>query len=246
MQLLVLPLLAILLSCSTVAAPNDSEPLQWYERTLPMDRATATLEVDGLAVKMTYGIVGKPECRRTGTSCPVMVVLPGGAQNDNLMSEGLRPWAEDLEARGWLVLSPVALDGEHLFFGDHAAGSGLDQWLAHVSTHYGRTGRPFTLVGVSNGGISALQLAARHPGRFAHVLVAPGYMPQTTAVEAFGAQRVTFVIGEHDTWRAETEQSAHRLAGAGARTHTVVAPGTGHGLFGFLETERLLTLLDTP
>ncbi|MEM1414722.1 MAG: hypothetical protein AAGH15_07470, partial [Myxococcota bacterium] len=68
----------------------------WYRRPLP-----ARLEEHA----GVWAVIVAPENCAPG-GCPSVLVLPGGAQNENLARETLRPWAQALRDDGWVAGAP--------------------------------------------------------------------------------------------------------------------------------------------
>ena len=226
---------AFLVSSCAPRAPG----LRWYDRPLPMDLRSVEVVADGQSVAVTYGIVGTARCRARPTPCPMMILLPGGAQNVQLMQETARPWAADLRDSGWLVLSPAA-SAERTFYEE--GDSGLDGWLLAMLDTY-RPGRCPVLVGVSNGGIAAFRILARRPKAFEQVLVLPGYLPDGVRLDSRTAP-VTLVVGERDSWSRVVRRSAASLRTGPGSVRMVTLPDVGHALFDRVDATYLLDLIE--
>ncbi|MEM9069778.1 MAG: hypothetical protein AAGE52_14795 [Myxococcota bacterium] len=221
-----LVLLALLLGCSQTPTPRSAsvEETIWYERPLP-------LVVDAIALPsgetLRYGRIVPDECEQPG-ACPVLIALPGGAQNENLMEESLRPWAQSLHDHQWIVLSPIADDA--LFFegGERLLPPFLDRMAERYLTSDGR----FLLFGVSNGGLSAFRIATLEPERFRGVVVAPGFArtDDQARLRALRETPVVLFVGERDRWLQPTEVTYRSLREAGVPTTLRILPNRGHNL----------------
>jgi pimeloyl-ACP methyl ester carboxylesterase len=178
-----------------------------------------------VAQPLAYRVVSHAEvtvaefrsCRR----CPVLLWLPGGAQNRNLMEETLRPWIADAR-RDWRVVAPFVPDGATPLYRRPDALVPLLEALAAEG--------PVTVFGVSNGGITALDLAALRPELVASVQVAPGYLSRGRSPAALAAVPVRLVVGGDDAWAPRVAETASDLAGGDV--DLVVLPGVGHALHG--------------
>ncbi|MEV5954097.1 alpha/beta fold hydrolase [Streptomyces sp. NPDC051987] len=102
-------------------------------------------------------------------SGPVLLVVPGGAGHPM----GLEPLAERLAGRFTVVTyDPLGLAHGHL--GDTFADQRVQDWSegAHrVLEEVLAEGDSACVFGTSAGGVTALDLLARHPGRLRHVVV---------------------------------------------------------------------------
>ena len=91
---------------------------------------------------------------------PVVLVFTGGAQGLQAAENTLKAdWQGEAEKRGYVVISPAAPDGE-LFFqeGDRVFPAFLDM----IRKTYNVPGK-IHIAGHSNGGLSALHIAAKYP-----------------------------------------------------------------------------------
>lgn len=101
-------------------------------------------------------------------SGPVLLVVPGGAGHPM----GLGPFTEHLAPHFTVVTyDPLGLAHGHL--GDPVADQAVRDWSegAHrVLAEVPADGEPAYVLGTSAGGITALDLLARHPDRLRHVI----------------------------------------------------------------------------
>ncbi len=158
---------------------------------------------------------------------PVLYALPPGPQTDRAMVvEGLERWIDDFRRDGWTVLSPVAPSGGQ-FIRRHLPL--VTEFLAAARARHSVPDGPVRLFGMSNGGISALETAARHPELFSSVTVAPGYLRSTELVSALSALPVTVFVGEHDSgWLERGRALVRALEAEGGRARLHVVRGEGH------------------
>lgn len=211
-------LVALAPACAS-SETTSGEAMRWYERPSVVD--IRTFEMPGGV--MRAGVIEPEHCRR----CPVLVVVPGGAQNENLMVEGLRAWGEDMKRSNWRVFSPIARNRDELFY-EHGA-KDLDAFVETIRSTKA-DGQPVGLLGVSNGGIAALQAGARHPHWYSQVVVAPGYA-SSSELEGLERTAATFFVGALDSWAPLSRHTADTLRARGGRVEHHELPGVGHGLF---------------
>ncbi|MEL6184199.1 MAG: hypothetical protein AAFU79_06210 [Myxococcota bacterium] len=201
-------------------------PEVWYDRPLPMTTETARLASEGPVVELSFGIIGSERCRAQPTPCPLLILLPGGAQNINMMQETARPWADGWKRGGWLVLAPAAPYAGPTFYEAHSPA--LAAWYRYVLTTYAPRSPP-ALLGVSNGGIAAFRLLASRIPRPARTIVAPGYLPSSLGPLPAGLH-IDLVVGAEDAWRTEVEKTFETLCASGHTARWFLIPGTGHAL----------------
>ncbi|MEL6545814.1 MAG: alpha/beta hydrolase fold domain-containing protein [Myxococcota bacterium] len=149
------------------------------------------------------------------------------------MRETARAWAAGLRDRGWIVVSPVAVDSDHTFYGERD--SGLGPWLDFVRSTYAR-GSKMALVGVSNGGIAAFKAASLRPKYFDALVAAPGF----TAEPARSLPPTMLVVGEHDPWRSPANATKSTMDALGLEVRLQIISDAGHGLFDHVDTEDVL------
>ncbi|MEM1413473.1 MAG: dienelactone hydrolase family protein [Myxococcota bacterium] len=101
------------------------------------------------------------------------------------------------------------------------------------------------VTGLSQGGVVAYALAARHPGLADVVVAAAGLLPEDVAVRP-GAGRIVMVHGERDAFVpfARARAGLRRLRAAGRQTERRTLPAAGHRLRGALRTRYLSALRD--
>jgi len=167
-----------------------------------------------------------------GTRYPVLLALPPGSQGQDEVDALLdKWWAPEATKRGWMVVSPVAPDGQLFFSGSSAT---LMELMDSVAATYPPEGGKFHLAGVSNGGLSAYRIALDAPERFASLLIAPGFPPDDADranLKRLVKIPVASYVGEHDSsWREASVRTVRELNRLGGRATLTVSPGEGHVL----------------
>ncbi|MFI2640966.1 alpha/beta fold hydrolase [Streptomyces sp. NPDC018610] len=151
---------------------------------------------------------------------PVLLVLPGGAGHPM----GLEPLTERLARRFTVVVhDPLGL--AHGRLGLPVADQRVEEWsegAARVLDAVLPRGGSAHVFGTSAGGVVALDLAARHPGRLRHVVA---HEPPCVAVLPDGERQRALFAQVYDTYRASGLQAAGAHLGAVLMER---APEDGH------------------
>lgn len=201
--------------------------------------------IDGTTVE--YALV-LPASFEEGKGYPVLLALPPGPQTRSMVDAGLDGyWTQPAQARGWIVVSPIAPDGQLFFQGSEAV---MPEFLRRVAATYPPENGRFHIAGISNGGLSAFRIALNHPDLFHSVLGIPGF-PQTAADFAKLDQIVDIpiflIVGEEDTrWLEEMEKTAVAFEEMGGSVTFNIAAGEGHvvrsisgdALYDYLDSTR--------
>src|SRR5580700_8142740 len=163
---------------------------------------------------------------------PAIVALGGGPQTMNTVDGILsRNFRAEAEKRGYIVIAPAAPDGD-LFFEDGA--DIFPEFLELIMKDYKIKDGKFHIAGPSNGGISALHIAASNPQYFLSVTAFPGYMwePSTAKLQAISKMCVFMYVGELDEyrWHDEMRREAELLRAKGTVARYTVERGQPHRL----------------
>jgi predicted peptidase len=163
---------------------------------------------------------------------PILLALPPGGQDKALTGQVMtRVWAAEAQARGWIVLSPVAPDGIKFFEGAEVL---IPGFLSSTQQRYNpRSGR-YYLAGISNGGISAFRIATQYPQLFRSLTVLPGFPIGKDDEQGLGkltGMQVTLFVGEQDKDWVEAAQFTHKaLKALGGRVTLTVLANDAHVL----------------
>ncbi|MFO0831754.1 MAG: nuclear transport factor 2 family protein [Phycisphaerales bacterium] len=211
-------LTALLAITTLLAAPahaqNNYTPRTWL-----------TVKVDAKTT-MRYALI-LPNGFDKEREYPVLLAMPPGAQDENMTEDALaRYWEKEAKARGWAVVSPISTQEGADFKWE------IDPLLDDVARHVKVEGGRFHLAGISNGGLSAFNLAIREPEKFASLTTLPGHPP--TAADFAKLARikdipVTMFVGELDTrWHDEGQKTEDKLKKLGGRVKFEIVKGEGH------------------
>jgi predicted esterase len=163
---------------------------------------------------------------------PAVLIMGGGPQTMNTVDTTIaRNFRAEAEKRGYIIVGPAAPDDD-LFFdeGDRI----FPEFLKMILADYKIQDNKFHIAGPSNGGISALHVAAANPQYFLSVTAFPGYMwePTDEKLQAISKMCVFMYVGEFDPyrWHAEMNREAEALRAKGTVARYSVELGQPHRL----------------
>ena len=160
---------------------------------------------------------------------PLCVVLAGGTGDETMARTVMASVGTEMVKRGWVVAAPIEGDGES-FLG--WKGRLVPKLIEKLQSRPDITDDPVVAVGVSNGGIAALEIAADEPKLFSAVVAVPGVVSQRTRVERLKGMPVYLRVGEDDhlRWGQSFPEAERRLRQAGVRLDAKCLPGVGHNV----------------
>jgi predicted peptidase len=163
---------------------------------------------------------------------PAVVALGGGPQTMDTVDRILdRNFRAEAEKRGYIVIAPAAPYGEYFF--DSAARI-FPEFLKMIEADYKIQDNKFHIAGPSNGGISALHIAAANPQYFLSATAFPGYLwkPNPAKLQAISNICVFMYVGEFDPymWHSEMKREAEFLRSKGTVARYTVEQGQPHRL----------------
>jgi dipeptidyl aminopeptidase/acylaminoacyl peptidase len=192
---------------------------------------------------LDYG-VALPDGFVTGETYPVLLAFPPGPQTKAMVEAGMGYWGMTGQARGWVVVSPIAPGGTLFFQG---AEQFVPEFLQRIEAIYPPEGGKFHLAGVSNGGISSFRIATMMPEKFASMTAVPGF-PQTADFNQLNVLTdipIALYVGENDTsWVERMTATEAELQRLGGQVSLVVVPNEGHVIQSLTGAE-LYDLLDS-
>jgi S-formylglutathione hydrolase FrmB len=186
-----------------------------------------TKKVAGFSVD--YKVV-LPDGYDPAKAYPAIIAFGGGPQTmntvDAILSRNLRAEAEK---RGYIVVALAAPRGELYFEGGARI---FPEFLKMILADYKIQGGKFHIAGVSNGGISALYIAAANPQYFLSVTAFPGFLWEATPakLQAISKMCVFMYVGENDEyrWHDEMKGEVEYLRAKGAVARYTVEKGQPH------------------
>ncbi len=151
----------------------------------------------------------------TQTAHPLVILMPGGSGEEDLARD-LQYWlGEEFAERGYAVAIPVS-PNQRSFRG---ANNALIPLLVDALHQDARIQANKTLLaGISNGGMSALEIAAAAPTRYSGIVAVPAIVPQGLNVDALAGMPIYLRIGDQDEmmWMNRLDETANQLREGGA------------------------------
>ena len=162
---------------------------------------------------------------------PAVLAFGGGSQTMDVVNRSLdNNYRAEAERRGYIVVMPAAANGRLFTTG---AGVIFPQFLEQIFKDYKIENRKFHVAGASNGGNSALFVAARYPQYFLSVTGFPGYLEDIDelALENLRPLCLYLHVGELDSeWRDAMTRQAEFLRANGMHVQFTIEPGQPHGI----------------
>jgi predicted esterase len=157
---------------------------------------------------------------------PLTVLMSGGTANEYIVRAQF--WlGYELASRGWVIAVPVSPD-DNSFFGSNGEKipKVIEQLQKLPAIEDGKT----LLVGVSNGGSSALEIASRNPEEYYGVVAVPGLIKDHAIIGKFDNLPIFLRIGENDFlhWNRQLPILQKQLTEAGARVDAKLVPDGSH------------------
>lgn len=192
---------------------------------------------------LEYGVV-LPDDYVIGETFPVLLAFPPGPQTKAMVEAGNGYWGAEAQARGWIVVSPIAPGGTLFFQGSEQY---LPEFVQRIEAIYPPEGGKLHVSGVSNGGISSFRIATMMPEKFASITAVPGF-PQTADFEQLDKLThipIVLYVGENDTsWVERMTATADELKRLGGQVSLTIVPNEGHVIQSLTGTE-LYDVLDS-
>ena len=157
---------------------------------------------------------------------PLTVLMSGGTANEYIVRAQF--WlGDELASRGWVIAAPVS-PNDNSFFGSNGEKipKVIEQLQKLPAIEDGKT----LLVGVSNGGSSALEIASRNPEEYYGVVAVPGIIKDHAIIGKFHNLPIFLRIGENDflRWNRQLPILQKQLTEAGARVDAKLVPDGSH------------------
>ena len=157
---------------------------------------------------------------------PLTVLMSGGTANEYIVRAQF--WlGDELASRGWVIAAPVS-PNDNSFFGSNGEKipKVIEQLQKLPAIEDGKT----LLVGVSNGGSSALEIASRNPEEYYGVVAVPGIIKDHAIIGKFDNLPIFLRIGENDflRWNRQLPILQKQLTEAGARVDAKLVPDGSH------------------
>lgn len=146
---------------------------------------------------------------------PLLILMPGGS-GEEALARDLQYWlGEEFQQRGWAVAIPVS-PNQRSFRG---ANNTLVPQLIDALQEDPRIADGKTLLaGISNGGMSALEIASASPQRYTGIVAVPALVPRGLDVKSLAGMPIYLRIGDQDemSWMARLDETVQSLREGGA------------------------------
>lgn len=155
---------------------------------------------------------GNPD---SAAAAPLVILMPGGS-GDQALARDLYYWlGEELAMRGWAVAIPVSPNGRSF----RGANNALIPLLIDALQEREEIAEgPTLLAGISNGGMSALEIAAAGLREYSGILAVPALVPNNLDLSRLEGMPIYLRIGDQDEmgWASRLEEIRAALQEAGA------------------------------
>lgn len=147
---------------------------------------------------------------------PLVILMGGGSGEEGIARDVQGGVGQDLADRGYVVAVPVSPNARS-FRGEN---NRLIPLLIETLKKDARVSKGKALLaGISNGGMSALEVAAAAPQEYAGVMAIPALVPRGLNVSALAGMPIYLRIGDQDEagWQDRLDETAATLRAAGAQ-----------------------------
>lgn len=163
----------------------------------------------------TLGVYLLLPAEPANTELPLLVLMPGGS-GEEALARDLQNWlGQEFIQRGYAVAIPVS-PNQRSFRGDNNALIPLLIEELHKSPQIKSS--KTLLSGISNGGMSALEIAAAMPTHYSGIVAVPALVPPGLKVNALEGMPIYLRIGDQDemSWMTRLDETASKLREGGA------------------------------
>lgn len=158
---------------------------------------------------------------------PPLALLVSAGSNNKFMARAQFWLGRELVQRGWAIAVPISPGGGRYFEDNPQLFPEIISRL-HAS-HRLKTGKTL-LVGISNGGSSALAIAAYAPENYLGVVATPGRIRDQAQFNNLDGLPVYLRIGARDNfrWNKGLGETIEVLHAAGAKVNAAIIPEARH------------------
>ncbi len=153
----------------------------------------------------------------------------GGGPGNASISRDTSQWlGSGFAQRGWMVAVPISPDNRS--FRGSSNNAKVVQLIDELQKREDIAGGKVLLAGVSNGGLSALEIARRNPENYFGVAAVPALSNAGTNNDALDGFPIYLRIGGADglDWAARFEETVHSLTEAGVELDAAIIDGAPH------------------
>lgn len=147
---------------------------------------------------------------------PLMILMPGGTGENGIAWDTQNWLGAEMAQRGFAVAVPVSPNNRSF----RGSNNRLVPLLVDALQIDSRIRKGKTvLAGISNGGMSALEVAATDPQRYQAVLAIPAVIPPRTDLTPLAGMPIYLRIGDQDemAWMNRLDETRSALEAVGAK-----------------------------
>ncbi|MES3008311.1 MAG: dienelactone hydrolase family protein [Pseudomonadota bacterium] len=147
---------------------------------------------------------------------PLVILMGGGSGEEGIARDVQGGVGQDMADRGWVVAAPVSPNARSF----RSENNRLIPLLIEALHQDARIGKGKTLLaGISNGGMSALEIAAANPQLYAGIMAIPALIPRGLNLSPLAGMPIYLRIGDQDEagWQDRLEETEAALSAAGAQ-----------------------------
>jgi len=159
---------------------------------------------------------------------PLLILMGGGAGNASISRDTSIWLGAGFASRGWMVAVPVSLNNRA--FRGPENNAKIEQLITVLQTRdYIAAGRAL-LAGISNGGLSALEIARRNPSNYLGVVAVPAVTSSVVDNEPLAGFPVYLRIGGNDQlgWAQRFAETVDTLEKAGVVLDAAILDNAPH------------------
>ena len=159
---------------------------------------------------------------------PLVILMGGGPGNASISQDTSRWLGSGFARRGWMVAVPISRNNRS--FRGRANNALISELIVELQKRDNIAEGKVLLAGVSNGGMSALEIARRNPENYFGVAAVPAISSTDTDNEALEGFPVYLRIGGADQldWADRFDETVASLTDAGVDLDADVLDGAPH------------------
>ena len=213
------------------------------ERSVAQEFTTRKVELKA-GNTIEYGYI-EPDDFDPSKEYPVLLALPPGAQNRQMVKASFDLYWNQGGKNGWVIIAPAAPDGKFFNKGSEVL---VPSFLEMMKKRYKPVGGKFHLAGVSNGGTSAFRIAGLYPDEFHSLIAMPGFPVNSADKKRLAKLKdipVALFAGAKDTrWVNPMAETAEALKEQGTDVTFEKIAGQGHVIQKWQDGKKLFELLN--
>ncbi|GJM13764.1 MAG: hypothetical protein DHS20C12_21670 [Pseudohongiella sp.] len=159
---------------------------------------------------------------------PLVILMGGGPGNASISQDTSRWLGSGFAHRGWMVAVPISPNNRS--FRGRANNALVEGLIRELQKRENIASGKVLLAGVSNGGMSALEIARRNPQNYLGVAAVPAVSSSDTDNSALQGFPVYLRIGGADQldWAFRFDETVDSLSTAGVKLNAEVLEGAPH------------------